>query len=392
VRDPLTLDPDAAWRASAALVAVSRQCAQEGRRLDRVAVAGWSGEASERFYASIGRLRPRLDDVALVASYAATVLADLASELEQCRAVLREADAVRRGVADGTLGEGGLRPALAQESWEAAVHRAARRLDALRDEVPGRPLTVGDHVGEGVRSAWRTGVVEPATVLWGLTGVLVVDPPRWLSNVEAARDGVRATFEEPQQAGRDAIEYDTFAAGEIGSGTGALVGGIMTGGVGAMARQLRAESRADPDFDNLPWPRLQSLWEMLAHVDLSRHEHPQLGHTLTRHVHIDDAGLRRRVFEPGTKRDAASRFTDLATAEEVVTQVLRTHADALQKFASNRSKRLDLTLVLDEPVGVVLPHGRAIFDLPPVPAHRVVVTLNKDAGRVFVRTARLEHT
>jgi hypothetical protein len=386
MRDPLLLDADAAWASVAALTWVSQECAQESRQLQVVAVPGWSGAAADAFYGALASLPPRLDEVALLASYASSAVATYAQELQECQRLLHRADAVRRGIENGVLGEGGLRPAVAEKRFEAASRAAAQRLAELRVGVPGRPLTGGDHSRMFVERAWRSGVVEPLQLAWGLSGQAVTDNARWRENLRAVADGIGATLADPKAAARDAIAWDEFQDGLFGAGAGELLGTMLGGGVGRQAIKGREEHRRslDPPGGDLPPP--QSVLEMLAQVDLARHEHLARGHTITRHVDIDDIGLRRRLFS-SDRIPMASRFTDLETANAAVTDVLRLHADALQRFTTSSTKELQLVAALNRNVGVVLAHGSAVLSRQPQVGHVVDVRLKKADGQVFVVTA-----
>ncbi|NAZ88444.1 RNase A-like domain-containing protein, partial [Kineococcus indalonis] len=141
----------------------------------------------------------------------------------------------------------------------------------------------------------------------------------------------------------------------------------------------------------------QSLDEMLAGVDLGRSEGPGRGHTLQRHVDVDDRHLRERLtlgtLDPGTGRrggrpPAASRWADLATAERTVTAALRAHEAEVRRALAGGG-RITLEVPVDASAGTVL-----VRDGPgvrPVPAHRAVVVLHRDpAGHPHVLTAYLD--
>jgi CDI toxin RNase A-like protein len=98
----------------------------------------------------------------------------------------------------------------------------------------------------------------------------------------------------------------------------------------------------------------------LAH-DLGADE-AQGGHTLSRHVARSDADLRERL-EREKNISAASTYTDRATAEAVVSEVLE-HNPRLQRWEDRGGRRPNLTLdyrgVASRPIGRCMQQGSSV--------------------------------
>ena len=151
----------------------------------------------------------------------------------------------------------------------------------------------------------------------------------------------------------------------------------------------------DPDA---PRPRPQTLDEMRAGVDLIRSEHPDLGHTVSRHVDVDMDYLLFRL-QQGTPTDdgrvaeppsEASAWIDQATAEATVTRALRDAPEVGQLetlVRSGQNGRVALTMPVGD-VGVVAIRGPSgVVRLDDATSVRVVVEQRN--GELFILTAFL---
>jgi hypothetical protein len=194
-----------------------------------------------------------------------------------------------------------------------------------------------------------------------------------------------------------------YRAGQWGAGIGttlsAAVGTKYLKRLAPEHVQRRfARNMADP---RAPRPRTQTVDELFEHVDLLRNEHYDLGHTIRRHVDVDDEYLRHRL-EHGTLLDsgeyaggkpppAASAFNDLPTAEMAITQALRANREAVLQFAQGGGKggrAGTFTFTADEPLGRVMYMGRDGPEL--VQSSKVVVRLGRKDNEIYVVTAHLE--
>jgi hypothetical protein len=125
----------------------------------------------------------------------------------------------------------------------------------------------------------------------------------------------------------------------------------------------------------------QTAEQMLTDgVDLDAHEGETLGHTLLKHVNVDDAYLEDRL--PTVKRGNVSRFTDRATAESAITEALRREAGTVRAFEAGHGRSLRIRLDLGHPIGRVLTRGHGFVD-----ATQIVVKLVRNDDGVFIVTA-----
>src|SRR4051794_34640335 len=115
-------------------------------------------------------------------------------------------------------------------------------------------------------------------------------------------------------------------------------------------------------------------------VDLEAHEGEELGHTLLKHVNVDDAYLQQRIIKDGRKW--ASRFSDAPTASRAVDDVLQLKRDLLLEFAASEKSEIRLRATLPYAVGVVMDRSLALH-----PASQVAITLVRDNDGIFIMTA-----
>jgi hypothetical protein len=189
-----------------------------------------------------------------------------------------------------------------------------------------------------------------------------------------------------------------YRAGQLGAGIGttlsAAVGTKYLKRLAPEQVQRRfARNMADP---RAPRPRTQTVDELFERVDLLRNEHYELGHTIRRHVDVDDEYLRHRL-EHGTLLDsgeyaggkpppAASAFNDLPTAERAITEALRANRAAVVRFAeSGRGKSAQFEFTTPEPVGRVMHLGRDGPEL--TQSAQVVVRLGRKGDEIYVVSA-----
>lgn len=400
-------------------------CAEAADQLPLDAEA-WVGPAAQAFAERRHRLLQHLADLDVVASRAATTIAAWSNRVEphhealvRWRARLLELqvqDAAAFGAGIDTsvvqlqaeLAEAIRGWRTASTAYQVATAELAGHLLGLRAEIVDRRLTVGDHVAEFAGTVWQQGIVEPVRSAWDLTGQVFVDPQAWRDDVEATVDGwftaIGEAWHHPWRTVRETasgiVDAPAWRSGHYGEGLGAAAVLLLPTPkwlrAGPKAGLRRWEQRsAHRRPIGSPLPRLQTVEELLTWVDLSRHEHPDLGHTLDRHVEVDDDYLIDRltygtITPAGTRSfipPFASRFADRATAEAVITRALQGRAAELRLFAAGHGSDVaDLTLRVDEDIGVTVVPTRRGFVRYDVREVFVRLRRNSD-GSIYIMTA-----
>lgn len=400
-RDPFALRvpdaaPEAAASAVAALMRVALACDEAGRLLERSIglTAAWTGEASLAFQEQRNAVTARCAGLAEASGAAAGVVQRWWSPASADKAAMaraaERADLARRGQEAALAGGQPYRADLAAEvdaatgewtrahaSWTSGAHALRHGLHGVRVQVRDRPRSFGDHAEDFATTLWDRAVAGPAVGAWALTGQAFVDRDAWWDDVTAVpgttADAVERLVTDPLGVLGDAVDAQAWREGHVGEALGAAA---------ALA---------------VPGPKgLQGLDDLFRGVDLARHEGVDLGHTLARHVHVDDAYLVDRLahgtlLDDGTRGfvpSAASRFFDRATAEAAITRTLATHADAVREFAAGSDGQLTLRTTVAEPVGVAMRVHEG--DYVQNPANGVVVVLRRHEKGIFVFTAYAE--
>jgi hypothetical protein len=118
------------------------------------------------------------------------------------------------------------------------------------------------------------------------------------------------------------------------------------------------------------------------HRDLAADER-RGGHTLERHVGLDEEALRARLArEPSLT--VASSFFDRATAERAIGALIARESDEIDRWQAGRRDRLALsTRFADEAVGMSLRRGAR----EPDPVRGVRAVLVRDSAGWYVLTA-----
>ncbi|WP_432574192.1 RNase A-like domain-containing protein [Kineococcus sp. SYSU DK005] len=380
------------------------------------ALGGWWGVAHDGFGALVAGALGDLDLLTRTAAAGAALLEEHARDLAVLAGRLR---AVEDGLADAErrTRDPGADLIAFQGAWAAlelwhrsreallAEHdersaRLAGRLLALVADVEDRPRTLGEHVGDAVRAL----AAEGAGGAYALAG-WTRDPEGWWDAARAAPGRALDALLDPAGTAAAALHLDEARDGRWGAVAGGLGAGLLGRGAGRAAEDLlpapapgAPRTRGGPDERSRgadgPLPP-QSLDEMLAGVDLGRSEGP--GHTLQRHVDVDDRYLRERLtlgtLDPGTGRRrgaprAASRWADLATAERTVTAALRENEAEVRRALAGGG-RIAVEVPVDASAGTVLVRDGPGFRR--APPHRAVVVLRRDAGgHPYVLTAYLD--
>jgi hypothetical protein len=263
-----------------------------------------------------------------------------------------------------------------------------------------------------VRTFVRVGILEPVQDLGFLALGWAWDRPgwsaQWTSMPGAARQTAGQAADHPWDtflsAGSATLGVEHFRAGRWGAGLGTVAAGVV-GGKG-LKNVLKGQP-VDEDvlarhpnaaFDRRrPLPSTQTLDEMLSDgVDLDRHEHADLGHTLRRHVDVDDDYLEDRLTH-GTILDnrrrgdippSASAWNDRATAEASINRALRDNEAQVRAF-TNGPAAADthvLKVTTAEPIGRSLQYdpttGRHVQAIS-----AFVVILQRTPAGVVIHTA-----
>ena len=103
------------------------------------------------------------------------------------------------------------------------------------------------------------------------------------------------------------------------------------------------------------------------------------GHTLERHVGIDEVGLRRRLVETASKRrppSMISSFDDLANAERSVTRALQANKERIAHWAQSAGRN---NLVIEMPAGRAIGLGVVRNGGQAQRLSRVKVVIRKEA-------------
>lgn len=418
------VDPEAAWDAAAGLTSVASTVREALDVLEAAPVSAlcWTGEAADGYRVARERLAARAVELAEVTATAASaVLAwmrDAAPAVAELRRLAVEGErlSARIDAAATVAYDPVLDAALNREldsllvrwrrGWQTywdAVETTARRLLALRDGITDRPLDLHDQVEGAGRTAWEGAVAGPATTIWSLTGQAFTDRDAWWADVSAipggTADAVTALIDDPLGAAGTLLHVDDWSDGRYGE---AAVGGAMAFLPGprwlTSGRDLGAVrfagNLADPAA---PKPTVQTVDEMLAGVDLDRHEHYELGHALRRHVEVDDDYLMDRLTY-GTLHDegvrgfapkTASRFTDRTTAERTITEALRLHEAELREFMHEPiTSELHITYPTTTALGDVMVRAPGGFDVRPGSTLQLAVRMGPDGP--FIYTAFVE--
>ncbi|MCI2237125.1 hypothetical protein MO973_40100 [Paenibacillus sp. TRM 82003] len=371
---------------------------------------GWWGPARDGFDERLGRLSGDLELLTRTAAAGARVVEEHAAELGMLAGRLRTVDtaleAAERRTRDPSLDLTGSHGAWAElEHWRAsrarlvADHdessvRLAQRLLALVDDVAGRPRTLGEHVGDAV----RTVVAEGAAAAYAAAG-WAWDPSGWASGVRAAPGAAVDALLDPAGTAAGALHLDDARDGRWGAVAGGAAAALAGRGAGRAADELLPGGHLPDDRPRDADGRLlpQTLDEMLAGVDLERSEGPGRGHTLERHVDVDDEYLRQRLTlgtldrdsgERGKVPDAASRWADLQAAERTTTQAVRENEARVRQTLA-RGSVVTLRVPVDASAGTVLVRdGTGFRELPP--EHAVVVLRRDPHGVPHVLTSYLD--
>jgi hypothetical protein len=286
----------------------------------------------------------------------------------------------------------------ASTHYQGAVEELQASLRSVPTWADDDP-SVAWHVGAGLDRFLQLAVVEPAKGAAMLALGWVEDPAGWRSMVGAIPASLWDLVTHPRRTVDELLAGEDVRNGQIGAavGTWLSMAVVPSKALRAMAspeaRTKYARHMADP---NAPRPRVQTVDEMLAGVDLAAHEHYALGHVVRRHV-VDDDYLRDRLRngtlldqgQRGRSLNEVSSWSDLATAERSITETLRQHEGRLRTWiAESRSDTIVLKYTSQEPLGRVLfsSAGQETW----APSSRARVVLRREGDEVFIYTAYLD--
>lgn len=385
---------------------VARLAAIAGQRVGETAPPQWYGGAATSYDTARAELGRCVDDVRRLSRTAAEAVAAYAEAVAPISGRMRSA----RADLDLALDLNGADPAsvhgatLVEQAWRdydaahrvyrTAVDETADALAVLPGQISPTAQGPGRHLEAGFRRFWEDAVAEPASLVWDLTVGAAQDPAAWWDLVSSIPSAVADMVEHPLQTVDEAVAGPEWRAGEWGTAIGATVAATTP------SKRLRAASNTTSPRNlvdvRVPKPRLQTIEELLVRVDLQAHEHHALGHTIRRHVDVDDTYLEDRLRR-GTLQDdgslgarprggKASAWSDLDTAEAWITDTLRVNEKRFREWAVNpTTDSLTLVMPADPSVGRVmtLVDGEPRLSAPTT----VKVVLMKDSGSVVVSTA-----
>ena len=351
------------YRAAARLHDCARTSRAAATQWEAAAAPAWSGEAAAGFDHArmlLSRHTRDLVDVAdVVGDAVQTYAQEMAVVLPMWRASVDDWHRARsRELDDGdpmALQQNTFDAEMDVVRWHGRYEAAGLQLsDAARRAVQGLQPYSGTarQIDEGLRTFVHVGIVEPIQTLGFLALGWVTDTARWQKQVTsmpaAAGEAARHPWDTFRAGALSAVGAEHFRSGRWGAGIGTLAAGLVGGkGLGKGLKGKPVDARTMELFPgavfagHLGVPSAQTVDEMLTDgVDLSRHEHTNLGHTLRRHVNVTDEYLADRL-DHGTILDterrgripsAASAWNDLETAEASVTQVLRDREPELRSL------------------------------------------------------------
>ena len=406
-----TLSPAAADEAArAARTAAARLAgAADGARSAREAVDGWAGAAQAGFADRLVELDAHLGALTYTATAGASVIEEYSRRLGMLKGRLATVDthltgartSLDRGVGDLASWQArwaevdhwtASRQAVLAE-FDAASEELADRLLALADTVADRPRRLGEHVTDAA-TAVVDGLVDAAYLPFGWAW----DARGWRSTLRGTPGAALDAAGDPVAALRGSLPVDDVLDGRWGAAGGSLAVGFAGRGLG---RAVKGVDPREHDWDRhlrpdgTPLP--QSLPELLAGVDLERSEVFPGAHTIGRHVDVDDEFLKQRLTDGTTELGgrakappgAASRWTDLETADEVVTGVLRANRASVESSIAAGRTSIRIGGPAPAQAGVVwVEDGRGGFAQVPATQCRVVLSRAVD-GSWFVATAYL---
>lgn len=444
----------AALRLRQAAVAAD-ECLDE---LVDAAPAGWSGAASGAYLdgrAVVSRRATDLADACTLLDRAVVGFSEeAAAVLPPWRTAAERLEALEAVVADPAAGGPDVpalgrleslvqeRDALRSEvaAWERRFGEAEMALtascsQALATVDDGR-LSTGDQLWAIPETVVRQLVVEPVE----LAGVLLDDPSRADDVARAAWFGLVDQLRNPRRTAEELAGVPAYEDGRWGEGVGtglATLGGLWGGrrlllpdgpdgsrtgpgrrsstadGMGEkdaiddhevrsrLTDEEAARFRRNVQDPSAPRPRLQTLDELRAGVDLSRSEHAALGHTLSRHVDVEPDYLAFRLQHGTPGNDGsigyaprqASAWADRSTAETTITDAINAphNARAIQRLVDGRSSQARIWLY-GEDLGVeasLNPQGVPVLDT----ARWASISLMSDGrGGFYVETAFVRTT
>lgn len=408
------VDVPAAREAALRLREVAHLAASSQAVVEQARVDSWSGTASTSYYELRGRAVGRLDTAAGFARDLSTAVDHYADTVQPAVVAMRRAAtdldlalAQRATAADeaafhatqSPIDDAYARHRTAQAEYDAAVSDLRARLAAV-PRVPDEPRTLTQHTADGLRRLWRDAVSDPVAGVHLLALGWVDDPAGWRSMVTGIPAGLWDQATHPRRTLDQLLAGEDWRNGQYGAavGTALSMAAVPVKALKAVAsseiRTRYARNMADPDA---PRPRVQTVDEMLARVDLAAHEHHALGHAVRRHVDVDDDYLRDRLdngtlLDDGTRGGRpphASAWNDLETAETAIAAVLRQHEAALRSLSAGDVKQLpELKAEFPQSLGRVM--SRDGQDVVVRGSGKVNVRVGIKNGQVFIVSAFLE--
>ncbi len=319
---------------------------------------------------------------------------------------------------------------------ESLLEGAAGRVCALLDDGA---LSTGDQLWAIPETMTQQMVVEPLALVQS-----VIDDPTTFDDVaQALLLGLKDQLLHPVRTVEEMLGAPAYGDGRWGEGVGtdlALIAGALspfkrtrlpdadtdtvlrlgdaptcsagvTGGFGLsiplMLWAAKPTCKVVPPEDRIrfarqmqdmsaPRPKTQTLDQLAAGVDLDASEHAHMGHTLSRHVDVDEEYLeyRLRTGTPlpdgsmGNRPGTASVWTDRATAEAVITAGIRDNLPAIRKWWASGEETMEIAVGPGHDIGLMMRlDGEG--DVITSAANCVDVVLARRGDELFIRTTRL---
>ena len=338
----------------------------------------WTGVASVNFAGRLNAASDDLDVVTWTANAGARLISDFAQVLARYETTLATIDADEAAAlartTDPALGLAQVQGAYSSverddtsrarelDKFDAEACAFAERLAALIARIDGRPRTLRENTEDFATAVGRT-FSSTAFVGFGW----VIDPSGWWGTVKGTPGGGVDYVAHPTRAVSDTFALDDFRAGRIGEGLGEVLAGMLIGRglgrglgrVGGRAASVATATAQAGGGSSRVLPRNtdgsvahETVEELLAGVDLERDEDQpatgqEAGHTLSRHVNVDDEYLVNRIVKgvPNkkgklVKAKEASRWAGLDIAEEGMTEVLRENESYVMAQAEAKAEEI----------------------------------------------------
>ncbi len=322
--------------------------------------AQWSGAAANAYSRWADAFDTHAERTVMSAARSAGILETCADQVDSCNATIadvrhrlrllvRTHNLTAASVVDADIGAQLARLwgeyEMARSQALTASDIASRGvMDELAD-LPGRPRSVGDHVGGAIVHAAQPSIDSVVTT-WGLTVQLLYDREGWWDNVDASMQewALSIAYAASNPSGAlDILINDLIGAGYVEDGAyGAAIGHIASWAV-PLRWLIRADGpsrgggQPDTTNDGMALPLLNEAFALdLGRLDARKTDdgwYQDLSNEdLTRQVTTGTGG-RNDIGDP-VVLEHASRFTNEEVAREAVARVLLTRRTEILEYVA----------------------------------------------------------